>query len=211
VVQIDPRTKPTAPDKGPSWIAGCSAGDSDAVAAMFAEHCATVERVISRLVGSTADLEDLVQNTFVEALRSLSRYRGEASFKTWITSIAVHIAQHHLRAGKIRRLSPLELVPETRIASPAPNLEALLDERRLSVRLHGLLDKIPARQRIALLLFTIDGRPVEEVAALMGASQTTTRSRVFFARRALRAKIAADPELAELAQSLMGAHKEGSA
>jgi len=100
-------------------------------------------------------------------MRSIQRYRGEASFKTWITSIAVHVAQHHLRAGLMRRHAPLDLIPEARVAAPAPNLEVQLDERRLSGRLHALLDKIPARQRIALLLFTVDGRSVEEVAALM--------------------------------------------
>ena len=211
VVHSDQRTKTTARADRPTWIAGCCAGEPAAVAAMFSEHCATVERVISRLVGPTPDLEDLVQTTFIEAMRGIQRYRGEASIKTWITSIAVHVAQHHLRSGQMRRLAPLDLVPEARVASLAPNPETQLDERRLSARLHAMLDSIPARQRIALLLFTVDGRSVEEVAALMGASQTTTRSRVFFARRALRAKIAADRDLAELTQSIMGRRKEGSA
>jgi RNA polymerase sigma-70 factor (ECF subfamily) len=211
VLHSDPHAKSTARAERPSWIAGCCAGEPTAVAAMFSEYCETVERVIYRLVGATPDLEDLVQTTFIEAMRSIQRYRGEASFKTWITSIAVHVAQHHLRAGLMRRHAPLDLVPEARVASPMPNLEVQLDERRLSSRLHALLDKIPARQRIALLLFTVDGRSVEEVAALMGASQSTTRSRVFFARRALRAKIAADRDLAELAESIVGCRKEGAA
>jgi len=171
---------------------------------MFQEHCSTVERMIFRLLGATPDLEDLVQTTFVEALGALPRYRGEASFKTWISGIAVHVAQHYLRAGRLRRHAPLELVPEQSYASPAPDLEWKLDERRLSARLHALLDQISPNQRVALLLFAIEGRPVEEVAALMKASQTTTRSRVFFARRALRKLISADPSLSELAGSLFG-------
>jgi RNA polymerase sigma-70 factor, ECF subfamily len=211
VVHSDPRTKSSVRAERPPWIAGCCTGDPAAVAAMFSEHCETVERVISRLVGPTPDLEDLVQTTFIEAMRSIQRYRGEASTKTWITSIAVHVAQHHLRSGKMRRHAPLELVPEARVASTSPNPETQLDERRLSARLHAMLDKIPARQRIALVLFTIEGRSVEEVAALMGASKTTTRSRVYFARRALRARIAADRDLAELAESMMGRRMEGSA
>jgi len=211
VVHSDPRTTSPARADRPTWIAGCCAGEPAAVAAMFSEHCETVERVISRLVGPTPDLEDLVQTTFIEGMRGIQRYRGEASIKTWITSIAVHVAQHHLRSGQLRRLTPLDLVPEARVASLAPNPETQLDERRLSARLHAMLDSIPARQRIALLLFTVDGRSVEEVAALMGASQTTTRSRVFFARRALRAKIAADRDLAELTNSILGRREEGSA
>jgi RNA polymerase sigma-70 factor (ECF subfamily) len=171
---------------------------------MFLENCAAVERMIVRLVGTTPDLEDLVQTTFIEAMRTLDRFRGEATFKTWISSIAVHVAQHHLRAGRLRRHASLETVPEDRVASEPPEIEAILDERRLSLRLYSLLDRIPAHQRIALLLFTIEGKSVEEVAALMGASQTATRSRVFFARRAMRVLIRSDTELTEMAHSMFG-------
>ncbi len=192
----------------PSWVAGCCAREPAAIATMFREHCDTVERMILRLVGPTPDLEDLVQTTFVEVIRTIHRYRGEASFKTWITSVAVHVAQHHLRAGRLRRHAPLEMVPEDRLASPTPDIEAQLDERRLSERLYALLDRIPSRQRVALVLFTIDGRPVEEVAALTGTSQVTTRSRVFLGRRALRTLIDADPDLSQMADSVLGGSRE---
>ena len=204
----NPETRAANMAERPAWIAGCCAGEPVAIAAMFKDHCNTVERMILKLVGSTPDLEDLVQTTFVEAIRTISRYRGEASFKTWITSVAIHVAQHHLRAGRLRRLAPLDLVPEESLASPAIDIEAQLDERRLSARLHALLDRIPPRQRVALVLFILDGRPVEEVAALTGTSQVTTRSRVFWGRRALRALIKADPELSQLAYSMLGGRRE---
>jgi len=194
----------------PDWLAGCRAGDGTAIAAMFAENAPIVERVFYRLVGSTPDLEDLVQSTFLEALRTLSRYRGEASFKTWLGSIAVHMAQHHLRAGRVRRHEPLELVADERLTVPAADAEGRLDERRLSHKLHALLDHLPAAQRVALVLFTIEGLPVEEVAALMSTSQTTTRSRVFFARRALRKLIRADRELSAWTAALLGEEPGGA-
>ena len=101
----------------------------------------------------------------------------------------------------------LELVPEERLWSDASHgrgAEHRLDERRLGPLLYALLDRIAAPKRIALLLFAVEGRPVEEVAALMGATQTATRSRVFFARRELRALIAADPRLCALAEAMLG-------
>jgi RNA polymerase sigma-70 factor (ECF subfamily) len=205
--QNDPLAQSGKRAERPAWIAGCSAGDPAAITAMFKEYSGVVERMVCRLVGASPDLEDLVQTTFIEAMRTIHRFRGEASFKTWITSIAVHVAQHYLRSGKLRRHAPLELVPEERVASGTPEIEACLDERRLSGRLQGLLDKLPPQQRVALLLFTMEGKPVEEVAALMGASQTTTRSRVFFARRALRGLISEDADLTELAMSMFGEKK----
>ena len=204
----DTRPDPAIAPQQPTWLAGCRAGDAAAITAMFDDNLRTVEKVIGRLVGGTPDFEDLVQNTFAEALRTLPRFRGEASFKTWITSIAVHTAQHHLRSGRLRRHVGLELVPEERVAAPRIDMEQVLDERKLSGRLHSLLDKISPPKRVALLLFAIDGRSVEEVAALMGASQTATRSRVFFARRELRALIAADPALSEMADTMLGERVE---
>lgn len=93
---LAPRAKQTPmPEVTPSWLSGCLAGKSEAITAMFKEHLSTVERVLFRLIGPTPDLPDLAQTVFAETIKSLPRYRGEASFKTWITKIAVHTAHHH--------------------------------------------------------------------------------------------------------------------
>jgi RNA polymerase sigma-70 factor (ECF subfamily) len=187
-------------------IDGCIAGRPQAIAQFFRAYAGMVQGVIARLVGPTPDVEDLVQTTFLEALRNLSRFRGEAKLSTWICGIAVHVAHHHLRAGKVRRHVPLELVPESDMrpgASEASDHDHALDERRLAARLHGLLDRIHPKKRIAFLLYVVEERSVEEIAALTGATQTATRSRMFFARRELRRLIAADPELSAFADSFL--------
>jgi RNA polymerase sigma-70 factor (ECF subfamily) len=183
-------------------LARCRAGDSQAIEELFRSHAAQVERVLGRLVGPVADLEDLVQTVFLEAMQALSRFRGEASFKTWLLSIAAHVGQHYLRAGKVRRHVPLDLVPEEDLRGDAHH-DRQLDERRLAHELHQLLDRIAPKKRIALLLYVVEGHSVEEVAALMGASQTATRSRVFFARRELRKLLSSDARLAEHVNALL--------
>jgi RNA polymerase sigma-70 factor (ECF subfamily) len=196
-----------------AWLAGCRAGQPEAFERLFRTYGGMVEGVIGRLVGPTPDFEDLVQTTFTEALGNLGRFRGEAKLSTWLCSIAVHVAQHHLRAGKVRRHVPLELVGGDR--SPAPpalvdpgSADRTIDGRRLASRLHAVLDRISPRKRIALLLYVMEDRSVEEIAALMGATQTATRSRMYFARRELRKLIRADAELRELAAGLLGARAE---
>jgi RNA polymerase sigma-70 factor (ECF subfamily) len=183
-------------------LAGCRAGDQRAIEELFRTHVALVERVLGRLVGPVADLEDLVQTVFLEAISALTRYRGEASFKTWLLSIAAHVGQHYLRAGRVRRHVPLDLVPE-HVLRGEPSHDQQLDERRLGPELHQLLDRIAPKKRIALLLYVIEGYSLEEVAVLMGASQTATRSRVFFARRELRKLLAADARLSEQVAALL--------
>jgi RNA polymerase sigma-70 factor (ECF subfamily) len=180
----------------PAVVAGCRAGDPASLDRFFRAHVRYVERVIARLTGPTPDLEDLVQTTFIEAFQSLPRYRGEASLKTWVTRIAVHVALHQLRAG-VRRALPLELVPpsaEPRDGTPAADVEAA--SRQLARRLHELLDRIGPKKRVAFLLYTVEDYSIEEVAALTGASRAATKSRIWFARRELMAMVRTERDLA---------------
>jgi RNA polymerase sigma-70 factor (ECF subfamily) len=183
-------------------LARCRVGDSQAIEELFRAHAAQVERVLGRLVGPVADLEDLTQTVFLEAISALSRFRGEASFKTWLLSIAAHVGHHYLRAGRVRRHVPLEMVPEEAVRGEVHH-DKLLDERKLATELHQLLDRISPKKRIALLLYVVEGHSIEEVAALMGASQTATRSRVFFARRELRKLLQSDKRLSEHVEALL--------
>jgi RNA polymerase sigma-70 factor (ECF subfamily) len=198
---LSPRATPTK-EPSEAVLAGCRAGDQRAIEELFRTHAALVERVLYRLVGPVADLEDLVQTVFLEAISALARFRGEASFKTWLLGIAAHVGQHYLRAGRVRRHVPLDLVPEDAVRGDVHHDRAL-DERRLALALHELLDRIAPKKRIALLLYVVEGHSVEEVAALMGASQTATRSRVFFARRELRKLLMSDPRLSEHVAALL--------
>jgi RNA polymerase sigma-70 factor (ECF subfamily) len=183
-------------------LARCRAGERDAIEELFRAHAPVVERMLGRLVGPVVDLEDLVQTVFLEAISALARFRGEASFKTWLLSITAHVGQHYLRAGRVRRHVPLDLVPEEALRRD-PSHDRMLDERRLAPELHGLLDRIAPKKRIALLLYVVEGHSIEEVAALMSASQTATRSRVFFARRELRKLLDADARLSDHVDALL--------
>ena len=121
--------------------------------------------VIGRLVGPTSDLADLVQSTFIAAIQSFDRYRGEASLKTWITRIAVHVSWKQLRAG-VRRRVPLQLVPDLALpGDPARAPDAELSTQQLARRLYELLDRLSPKKRVAFLLYTVEEYSLEEVAA----------------------------------------------
>jgi RNA polymerase sigma-70 factor (ECF subfamily) len=199
-LRIVPTTTAYAEER--TLVDGCRAGDRRALDRFFRTHVQRVERTIGRLVGPTPDLEDLVQSTFVEAMRGFARFRGEASLATWVTRIAVHVAQHQLRRG-LRRNVPLELLPDAdEPRDPARNPEHISDDREIALRLHAALDRVKPKKRIAFLLFAVEGHSIEEVAALTGSSQAATKSRIWFARRELTALAKKDPILRELACGL---------
>jgi RNA polymerase sigma-70 factor (ECF subfamily) len=185
-----------------AFVEACRAGDSRALDRFFRSHVEYVERVIVRLIGPTADLEDLVQTTFIEAMKGFRRYRGEANLKTWVTRIAVHVTLHQLRGG-VRRHVPLELLPvDDEPRDGARSVDRQLDDRRIAIRLHHLLDQIAPKKRVAFLLYTVEGHSIEEVAALTGAGRPATKSRIWFARRELLALVQHDPELRDFVESL---------
>lgn len=184
-----------------SLVDACRAGHVEGFDRFFRTYSSYVERVIARLVGPTPDLDDLVQTTFVEAMRSFVNYRGEASLKTWVSRIAVHVTMHQLRRG-LRRHVPLELLPEA--SEPADERagafpDRLSDDRQIAFRLHKLLDRVSPKKRVAFLLYTVEGRSIEEVAAMTGAGRAAAKSRIWFARRELLAMARKDPALLELA------------
>jgi RNA polymerase sigma-70 factor (ECF subfamily) len=200
----DSAARPTAAAADAALVAGCRSGDSASLDRFFRAYARIVERVIARVVGPTPDLEDLVQTTFISAMQGFPRYRGEASLKTWVTRIAIHVALRQLRGG-IRRAVPLELVPaahEPRDAAPAA--DRALSDHQLAQRIHQLLDKIAPKKRVAFLLYTVEGYSIEEVAALTGSGKAATKSRIWFARRELLAMVQGRPELREFTSAMGG-------
>jgi RNA polymerase sigma-70 factor (ECF subfamily) len=158
-------------------VEACKRGDSQALRQVFMAHSPYLERLLGRVAGSSLEVEDLLQSTFVAAIRAFPRFRGEAMVRTWLARIAVRTAQERHAFA-----------------------EGDLDARRRLQRLHAHLQAIGPKKRIAFVLHVFEGHALEEVAALMGASVAATKSRVFWARRELLKRAARDPLLRDLLQ-----------
>ncbi len=170
----------TGPSEVPPLVAAARAGDRESQGKLFREHARLVEWSLRRMVGPSPDLEDLIQEVFVEAMRGLPAYRGDAKFSTWLQRIAVHVACRWLRAPRRRHpmLSLVDVDPpqETRVPEE-------VDAREASRRLQALLDRLTPVKRVALLLHVALGHSTREIAALMGTTHTAAKARVWFARR----------------------------
>jgi RNA polymerase sigma-70 factor (ECF subfamily) len=168
-------------------LEACRRGDRPALEAVFRAHAPAIARVLARLVGPSADVEDLLQDTFANAIGAFPQFRGEASVKTWLHRIAIHVAHGHLRRPRHRRETPL--ADEAVLGAT----ETCAEDQELARRLYQHLEAIDAAKRIALVLRVIEGYSVEEIAALTGASRAAVRSRIFWARRALMKRMKRDP------------------
>lgn len=188
-----------AADATAAEVAACRRGERQVIDAVFRRHAGMLERVLVRLVGPGADAEDLLQETFAEAITAFSRFRGDAAVGTWLYRIAVNVAHKELRRPHRRRNISLEVVPGIDAGRDgAHRPEQITERRRIARRVYAHLDALGAKKRIAFLLHVIDDRPLAEVAVLMGASRAATKSRVFWARRELLSRARKDRALRDL-------------
>ncbi len=185
-------------------VEACRRGERAALERVFRKESPFIERVLYRVVGPSSDLEDLLQQTLEHAIRAFPAFRGEASVRTWLTRIAVRTALHHLKHPAQRRRASLEVIEGglSDVASSRPAHEA--DARSRLRVLYEHLGRLDAKHHTAFILFQVEGRSMEEVAALMDSGVSTTKSRVMWARRKLFARLAKDPRardwFAELSQ-----------
>lgn len=184
----DRRADATPPAPPTDRIEACRRGDRTALDEVFRAHAPGLERLLARIVGPRVDVEDLLQETFSAAISAFPRFRGEASVKTWLHRIAINVAHKYLRHPRHRRDTPLD-DSHMDAATPAQDTE----RRELAARLYAHLAGLDARKRIAFVLHIIEDLPIAEVAALMGASTAATKSRIFWARRALQKRLDRDP------------------
>ncbi len=175
-------------------LARCREGDREALGIVLAEHGPSLERHITRLMGPSPDVEDVLQQVFIAAIGAFPRFRGEARVRTWLTRIATHVTIDALRrpARKHRSRASHDFDAEPAVAA-APDEQS--GARRELARFHALLDQLTPVRRVAFVLHAVEGRPIAEVAALTGASAVATKSRIFWARRKLMALARRDPVL----------------
>ena len=168
----------------------CASGDRVAQSRLFDNYVGNVHATLYRILGSNRDIDDLIQESFIQIFSSLSSYRGDARLTTWVARISARVALAHL-ARKRPRSVALETVPEP-VPEPQSS-ERRIMAREVGRRLYALLDQLDPRHRIAFTLHIIDGRSLKEVAAITESSVAAVKSRVWRTRR----RVQRDPVVAE--------------
>lgn len=175
-----PRAAPV--DEDAPLVARAQAGDLAAFDAIVRRHQSMLAGLLHRFAGRPADVEDLVQETFLRAHRALPRWTPEQPFVHWLRRIAVNIGRDHCRA-RARRPRGEELPADDCLPAAGgadPSAQAALAEVR------DVLAQLPPDDCTLLTLQFLEGLPVSEIASLLGWSLINTRVRSFRARRKLQ-------------------------
>ena len=180
-----------------SLAASAAAGDSYAFESIVTRYQARVFGLACRLTGSESDGADVLQDTFLQAYRHLSSFRGESRFGTWLYRIATNAALMHRRSQARRPAEPLDaFLPafdEAGFHRATPEeltvtnrLEELLDRQSLARQARAAIERLPETCRVAFVLRDLEELPTAEVAEVLGIEQAAVRQRVHRARLLLR-------------------------
>ncbi len=170
------------------------AGDVGAFRELYAAHHRQVGRQLAFLV-PRSDLEDVLQDVFIEVFRSIKRFEGKSAFTTWLYRVTVHVAMKARRRHTRSRLDIVEDVPDQVDERPLPVDVSLSVERQ--ARVEALLQQLAPKKRAVLVMHDIQGLEAAHIAEVLGTNVLTVRTRLFYARKELEALAKADPALAE--------------
>lgn len=181
------------------FIERLKAGDADAFDTLANRYASDIYGLLYRLTQDTEEASDLTQETFLSALKAISRFRGEADLKTWLFRIAINESRNRFRWWKRRRRdvtisldvtlgtgdTPLSETFSSN--APSPEESALRVEREKLLR--DALNELPDIFREAVVLCDIEGFTYEEIAQTLEVNIGTIKSRIARGRDELRRKL----------------------
>ncbi len=188
-------------DSTPAYVQRAREGDARAFEEIYRNHRRDVARLVGRLLGPRPEVEDVLQEVFIQVFRSLPNFRGESRFTTWLHRVTVNVTLMHLRAARSRPRLGNELLNEP----AAPEGDSPVDQAARNERLRALykiLDTLSDKKRAVFILHDLDGVPAAQIAAMVDSPVLTVRTRLFYARREVYAAMAADPTLESIARDL---------
>jgi RNA polymerase sigma-70 factor (ECF subfamily) len=162
-------------------------GDQEAFAMLVSRHARSILSVTSRMLGPTADVEDVAQDTFVAAFKSLATFQFDAKFSTWLYRIAVNKCTDVLRARR-----PTVSIDDTDNEGNAHEWEAdedtplsELEQIELAWELDKGIQALPHLYRESFVLKHIEGLGYDEMSEILGVHRDTLKMRVYKARTML--------------------------
>ncbi len=197
-------------DAVPAYVTRAQSGDARAFEDIYRMHRRDVSRLAARLLGPRGDLEDVIQEVFIQVFRSLGTFRGDSRFSTWLHRVTVNVTLMHIRALRSRPQLGNELLHEP----AAPEDDSPADGAARAERLRALykiLDTLSEKKRAVFILHDIEGIAAAQVAKMVESNVLTVRTRLFYARKEVYAAMALDPTLESIAHELQADAQEGAA
>ena len=171
-------------------------GDKRAFGLLVEKYNRKLGRLLSRMIRDQAEVEDVVQETFIKAYRALNNFRGDSAFYTWLYRIGINTAKNYLVSMKRRpqviadiEIEDVENFDGGDEMRTMETPETELMTKQIAQTVNDTVALLPEELRMAITLRELDGLSYEEIATLMQCPIGTVRSRIFRARETIALKL----------------------
>jgi RNA polymerase sigma-70 factor (ECF subfamily) len=180
-------------------VAQVLAGDKEAFRLLVERHSRSIFRVVYRMTGNQQDAEEVLQETFLRAYKSLGRFESRSNFGTWLYRIAVNRALDLLSARKTQ--APMkdgylitdspdpEESRQVQLPAPAPGPERLLISAEIKKKVAQALGLLTPAERVAFTMRHMEGQSIEEISRVLNVKTSAAKNCVFRAVQKLRQEL----------------------
>jgi len=159
-------------------------GDDSALDILVKHHHAAVYRLALSILSDEGAAQDVAQDTFIKGFRAIAGFRGEASFRTWILTIAANEARGVIRRIGRRKEMSMDMVGPVYSEAKGPDERAVIASEAARARM--MMEQLPEKQRLAIAFRVDEGMSFREVGEMIGSSESTARVNYFHGIRRLR-------------------------
>ena len=180
-------------------VAQVLAGDRDAFRVLVERHSRSIFRVVYRMTGNQQDSEELVQETFLRAFRSLQSFELRANFSTWLYRIAVNRTLDFLNARKTQMQNKdayqitdhpdMEEGNQIQLPATDPGPDRLLLSTEMKQKIAGAMGLLTPAERVAFTMRHMEGRSIEEISQTLNLKVSAAKNSVFRAVQKLRQQL----------------------
>jgi len=180
-------------------VAQVLAGDRDAFRVLVDRHSRSIFRVVYRMTGNQQDSEELVQETFLRAYKSLGRFELRANFSTWLYRIAVNRTLDFLNARKTHMQTKdtyqiadnpdSDEANQVQVPASTPGPDRLLLSAEMKRKITGALGLLTPAERVAFTMRHMEGRSIEEISQTLNLKVSAAKNSVFRAVQKLRQQL----------------------
>jgi RNA polymerase sigma-70 factor (ECF subfamily) len=170
-------------------VARAQQGEAEAFEELFQQHKQRVYSLCLRMIGNTAEAEELTQEAFMQAFRKMHTFRGESAFSTWLHRLSVNVVLMRMRKKTVVELPLDEWVQEDeagehykQIGAPDPVLTGSIDR----VHLRRAMAQLPPGYKQVFVLHDVQGYEHREIALILGCSIGNSKSQLHKARMRMR-------------------------
>ena len=171
-------------------------GDHSAFRELYEMYASMVFNVSCRMLGNRHESEDVTQDVFISAYRSIKEFRSDSRLSTWLYRIAVNHCLNHQARKKREKWISLDVFSSSDAdqhssvtISKEHSPDRMLERRETEVIVQNAINTLPKQQRIALVLHRYEGLSYDEIAKIMECSVSSVESRIFRAKQNLYKKL----------------------